>query len=1175
MKKLYFLLLLVANFAFAQPPIGTPNDLKLCDADNNGTEVFDLNSNTPVVLGALDSSLFSVFYYTSSTNAINGVAPIVNPSSYVSSGQTIYVRLEENADTSYFNISGFNLVVSPMPVAILSGTSTVCQGSTAIITISGTPNSIVSFTVDGGSIQTINLNATGMAVLSTPSLMTTTVYQLVSVSSGSIPCTQPLTGSAVITVIPLPTAQIITPDQTVCGGVGVDIIFQGANGVAPYTFTYAINGGAAQTITSNSGDFATFTIPQTLSGVYDIALLSVQSSGPINCSQNVSDIVHIVVSDSPTTVTPPDLYVNDIPYDGVATFDLTFNDIALINGQAGVFVNYYETQTDAELATLSIINSTSYTGTNGQMVWARVQNSLGCYLVAGFTLHVVDPTAIVNIPDAIFKAKLIGTNCADFNDDGNFDGDADTNNDGEIQISEALAVKRLEVGNTFLPNPNTISSLTGIEAFTNLVSLSCRLNTLGTFNYNIPSLRNLEVGGDSLTSLDLAGVPNLESIDCPQNNITDLDLSATPNLVSLGCDYNQITTLTISGLTHLKYLTARYNSLTSLDLSQSPGLISLQVDGNPFPLDVSNLVNLQTLGCASMGLTDIDLTNNVNLTFLSMNNNNFTDLVLPSLPLLTTLYCGESATMTSLNLNALPSLLTFQIINNPNMTELFLKNGMTVFGNFSLAENFNLQFVCVDDFNVNGITTHLALAGITGVNVCSYCSFTPGGDYNTIAGHVSFDANNNGCDVNDMAQPNIRVDINDGVNTGASFNTTAGNYAFYTQAGSFTVSPSVENPSWFTISPSTATVFFADNNNNTVTKDFCITANGSHQDLEMVMAPLTPARPGFDAIYKLVYRNKGNTILPALTAGIMLSYDSAKITYLSSSEPVTATGTNSVNFDYPMLLPFASGSIEVTFHVNAPTDTPAVNIGDVLQFMTMISPNNNDENIPDNTFNYSQTVIGSFDPNDITCLEGDVVSPSEIGKYLHYIINFENTGTYQAENIIVRDEIDSTKYDLSSLQVLNSSATVTTRMTNNVAEFIFQNINLDSGGHGNILMKIKSKATLTQGDMVSKKANIYFDYNFPVETNNADTVFQSLSNPDFPTDASITIYPNPTKGTINISSQFTINSIQLYDIQGRLLQTKLLNESNVLFDIATQSAGMYFVKITTDKGIKVEKMVKE
>ncbi|WP_293893804.1 T9SS type A sorting domain-containing protein [Flavobacterium sp.] len=204
-----------------------------------------------------------------------------------------------------------------------------------------------------------------------------------------------------------------------------------------------------------------------------------------------------------------------------------------------------------------------------------------------------------------------------------------------------------------------------------------------------------------------------------------------------------------------------------------------------------------------------------------------------------------------------------------------------------------------------------------------------------------------------------------------------------------------------------------------------------------------------------------------------------------------------------------------------------------------------------------------------------MVSPSEIGNYLHYVINFENTGNADAENIVVRDVIDTTQFDVNSLQVLNSSAQVTAKLTGNVAEFIFPSINLHSGGHGNILIKIRSKNTLVQGNTVSKRANIYFDYNAPVDTNQENTTFQALSNPYFEVDASILVYPNPTKGNVNINSNHTIHSVQLFDVQGRLLQTSLVNENQITIDVSSQSNGIYFIKVLSDKGALVQKIVKE
>ena len=58
--------------------------------------------------------------------------------------------------------------------------------------------------------------------------------------------------------------------------------------------------------------------------------------------------------------------------------------------------------------------------------------------------------------------------------------------------------------------------------------------------------------------------------------------------------------------------------------------------------------------------------------------------------------------------------------------------------------------------------------------------------------------------------------------------------------------------------------------------------------------------------------------------------------------------------------------------------------------------------------------------------------------------------------IVLKDVIDEAKFDMGSLQMIESSAPVYTRINNNVAEFIFQNINLKGkGGRGHILLKLK------------------------------------------------------------------------------------------------------------------------
>ena len=71
---------------------------------------------------------------------------------------------------------------------------------------------------------------------------------------------------------------------------------------------------------------------------------------------------------------------------------------------------------------------------------------------------------IVNIPDANFKNVLVNNTVADFDGDGNSDDDVDANNDGEIQVSEAEAVKGLRL------RGESIASLEGIQFFINLTN---------------------------------------------------------------------------------------------------------------------------------------------------------------------------------------------------------------------------------------------------------------------------------------------------------------------------------------------------------------------------------------------------------------------------------------------------------------------------------------------------------------------------------------------------------------------------------------------------------------------------------------------------------------------------------------------------------------------------------
>ena len=282
-------------------------------------------------------------------------------------------------------------------------------------------------------------------------------------------------------------------------------------------------------------------------------------------------------------------------------------------------------------------------------------------------------------------------------------------------------------------------------------------------------------------------------------------------------------------------------------------------------------------------------------------------------------------------------------------------------------------------------------------------------------------------------------------------------------------------------------------------------------------------------------------------------------------------GNGTYSWSYTGLQPFENREILMTLNVNS----PAVNIGDVLPFTATVNSFSTDTYPNDNTYAFNQEVTGFYEPNNIVCIEGEKESTEAIGDYLHYVVNFKNTGTAAADFIVIKHEINPADFDISSLQVLNSSHKVVGRITGNTLEFIFSSIKLSAADHGNILFKLKTKQDLKEGDSVLNKASIYFDYNQPVQTNNANTTFEVLGTEDFIKDISVQVYPNPANNNINITAEDAIKTMQLYDVQGRILQTVQVNNTVAVFDISARASGIYFLKVQTVKGIKVEKIIKK
>lgn len=752
---------------------------------------------------------------------------------------------------------------------------------------------------------------------------------------------------------------------------------------------------------------------------------------------------------------------------------------------------------------------------------------------------------IIYFPDSSFKNNIVNyPNIRGIN--GQYIN-LDKNGDKEIDVIEALdAYEIVEENHPY------ITDITGIEYFTNL--------------------RTLKIQGNvNLKKFDISNLKKLEYLDCNSTRINTLNLAGLSKLTYLNCYNNGINKLDLTGLTALKSLKCSHNAIKDLVIANLPSLETVQC------------VGFNASAGGSITSTTLLLQNLPNLIDIDCRSSNISDLKMSGIDKLQDLDCRDNL-LTTLDASDLRSPCAIYLSNNFLLNSVFAKNGTNE--SIYVGNNKNtatLKYICVDEFQVESMKDEInyGYPELRGKCVISsYCTFVPGGISYNIKGSQKLDLNNNGCDNEDPIYPFLKFNITDGNITQDFITDKSGNYNLHPQAGKHIITPLIiENSSFFSVSPSIVNVDFPSQTSPFI-QDFCVTANGNHTDLEISLLPVDRARPGFDGKYKIVYKNKGNT---TQSGTVNLKFDDAILDYVTSSPNFSNQTINNLKWNFTNLKPFESREITFTLNVNKPTETPAVNNGDILKFTSQIISQDTDETPLDNTFALNQTVVGPLDPNDKTCLEGSTITPALIGEYVHYMIRFENKGTYPAQNIVVKDMIDLSKFDISTLVPTSASHSYTTKISEgNKVEFIFENINLpfdDANNDGYIAFKIKTKPTLVVGDSFDNEANIYFDYNFPVLTNKATSTFKTvdaLNNQDFEFSNYFIVYPNPVKESLNITTTkaIEIQSIAVYDILGQLV-IALPNIKDVSkIDVSNLRTGSYFIKVNSNKGSSSMKFIK-
>ena len=152
------------------------------------------------------------------------------------------------------------------------------------------------------------------------------------------------------------------------------------------------------------------------------------------------------------------------------------------------------------------------------------------------------------------------------------------NPDGTVSLDEYNRIEIINNGGTFLDLQNkNITSLAGIEYFTDLETLNCSGNQLTTLDVTkLTSLMDLVCSDNQLTALDVTGLTNLTTLICAGNQLTALDVTGLTNLTSLHCNDNQLGSLDVSTLKELGILWCHGNKMTALDITNNAYLGDLK-----------------------------------------------------------------------------------------------------------------------------------------------------------------------------------------------------------------------------------------------------------------------------------------------------------------------------------------------------------------------------------------------------------------------------------------------------------------------------------------------------------------------------------------------------------------------------------------------------------------------
>jgi uncharacterized repeat protein (TIGR01451 family) len=235
---------------------------------------------------------------------------------------------------------------------------------------------------------------------------------------------------------------------------------------------------------------------------------------------------------------------------------------------------------------------------------------------------------------------------------------------------------------------------------------------------------------------------------------------------------------------------------------------------------------------------------------------------------------------------------------------------------------------------------------------------------------------------------------------------------------------------------------------------------------------------------------------------------------------------------------------------------------------------------------------GSFDPNDKQGFPEGLSDKGFIAKTqsLEYLIRFQNTGTDTAFTVVVRDTL-SPWLDPATLRLGASSHPCELQISGEGnLSFRFDQIMLpesninEPASHGFVTFTISQHHDNPNGTEILNRANIYFDFNEPVETNatrHTVGIPSSVGTKEPKAPPMVRLFPNPFEAELTIQLEPSGNgggfSYRLLDLTGRVADAGDFEGTAFTYRNEGLAAGFYLLEIRSERGgiLATKKVIKQ